>query len=196
MTAAFAGTITSAGVRRALRLLAEVLAESRGRLLIFGPLSPESAKNAGLTLPNVELRGLLSSPDLIRRFREEADLLFVPMSFEENDRANVEISFPSKLTDYTTVGIPLLIYGPDYSSAVRWAKENAGVAEVVSTEDQNVLVDRVLPIARDPEQRMALGRRALKVGNEYFSSDVALSRFHSTLCDPRLMAHRVCSQTA
>jgi hypothetical protein len=61
------------------------------------------------------------------------------MSFNAVDRANMEISFPSKLTDYTAVGLPLLIYGPHYCSAVQWARENPGVAEVVTADNAETL---------------------------------------------------------
>ena len=51
-----------------------------------------------------------------------------------SDRINMEMAFPSKLADCTATGLPLLIYGPAYCSAVTWARENPGVAEVVETE--------------------------------------------------------------
>ena len=130
-TIAFAGTINSPGYTRALVDLSNALSPMGGQLLIFGPLTPEQARQLGLDLPNVTVGGLLSWPNLITRLREQADALVVPMSFEACDRSNMEIAFPSKLADCTAVGVPLVIYGPEYCSAVRWARENAGVAEVV-----------------------------------------------------------------
>ena len=113
-TVAFGGTINSPGCARALKMLAASLAAVNGRLLIFGPLTSETARSAGLDGSNIVLGGLLKSAELITRLRAEADALFVPMSFDAVDRANMEVSFPSKLTDYTAVGLPLLVYGPPY----------------------------------------------------------------------------------
>ena len=143
---AFAGTINSSGYVRLLQQLAEQLARHGGTLLIFGPLTPAQAAGAGLTAPNIRLAGLLPSGELLERLRADADVLFVPMSFAAEDRSNMRMSFPSKLTDYTAVGLPLLICGPADCSAVRWAQANDGVAEVVTSEDAAAMraaVDRL-----------------------------------------------------
>lgn len=164
-TIAFAGTINSDGYIEALTELQNALKPVGGRLLIFGP------NQFGLDDPNTENRGLVSSSQLLTRLREEAHALFVPMSFDESDRGNMQMAFPSKLADYTATGLPLLIYGPAYCSAVVWARENSGVAEVV--EDNADLSNAINRLASDPSHRVALGQRALTVGREYFTHNRA-----------------------
>ena len=181
LTVAFAGTINTQGYILALRSLAEVLASLGGRLLIFGPFSDADARREGLDTPNVACRGLLSSQALMKCLREEVDVLFVPMSFEPGDRPNMEISFPSKLTDYTAVGLPLLIYGPEYCSAVRWANENFGVAEVVAKPDPSLLAAAVQRLAGSPKIRWQLGLSALEAGEKAFSHRSAVNQFHAAL---------------
>ena len=178
-TVAFAGTINSPGYTQALIALHDALAAVNGRLLIFGPLTPEQARQTALDLPNVTIGGLLSWPELMKRLREEADALFVPMSFDACDRSNMKMAFPSKLADCTGVGVPLLIYGPSYCSAVRWARENPGVAEVVEVEEGLGAVVRGL--AQDPVRRIELGRNALKVGGDYFSHEAVQAVFNRAL---------------
>jgi hypothetical protein len=71
-----------------------------GKLLLFGRLTAEQARKNGLHKANISIRGFIEkTEDLIAILREEADVLFIPMSFENDDRANMEINFPSKLTD-------------------------------------------------------------------------------------------------
>ncbi len=135
LTGAFAGSVNSEGYARSVLQLAECLGTMGGRLLLFGPLLPEDVRSRGLDLPHVVQCGLVSFRELIERCRAEADFLYVPMSFDPSDRANMELSFPSKLTDYTAAGLPLLIRGPAWCSAVRWAKENSGVAEVIEVRE-------------------------------------------------------------
>jgi glycosyltransferase involved in cell wall biosynthesis len=178
-TIAFAGTINSPGYTQALIALHEALMRVNGRLLIFGPLTPDEARQTGLDLPNVTVGGLLRWPELMTRLREEADALFVPMSFDGGDRSNMELAFPSKLADCTAVGVPLLIYGPDYCSAVRWANENPGVAEVV--QERKGLGDSVYRLANDPELRQTLGTRALQIGEKYFAYDAVCEVFNRAL---------------
>jgi len=179
LTIAFAGTINSNGYIRALVALQDALRPVAGRLLIFGPLTTEIARRVGLDNPITEICGLLSSADLMRRLRAEADALFVPMSFDASDRDNMEMAFPSKLADYTATGLPLLIYGPGYCSAVSWARENQGVAEVVEAEAD--LAKSIKCLANDPAFRVTLGKRALDVGRQYFSHARVQQVFHRAL---------------
>ena len=168
-TIAFAGSINSKGYIQALLALQEALERVGGRLLIYGPLTTDAAREVGLGRPHTIVRGLLSAADLIERLREEADALFVPMSFDPVDRTNMELAFPSKLADCTAIGLPLVIYGPAYCSAVRWARENDGVAEIVDRELVTQLSETLGRLAREPRLRVALGKRALEVGREHFA---------------------------
>ena len=178
---AFAGTINSSGYVRLLQQLAEQLVRHGGTLLIFGPLTPAQAAGAGLTAPNIRLAGLLPSGELLERLRADADVLFVPMSFADEDRSNMRMSFPSKLTDYTAVGLPLLICGPADCSAVRWAQSNDGVAEVVTSEDAAAMRTAVDRLCGDREYRLRLARTAQLVGDRDFSAARAEAILHAAL---------------
>jgi glycosyltransferase involved in cell wall biosynthesis len=180
-TIAFAGSINSVGYVKALVSLEKALETVDGRLLIFGPLTVDEARRAGLSSQRTVVRGMLNASDLMTRLREEADVLFVPMSFEPADRTNMELAFPSKLADCTAVGVPLLIYGPPYCSAVAWARENACVGEVVATDESVDLGQALERLACDPLWRVKLGRRALEVGRQYFAHDAVQQVFDGAL---------------
>ena len=185
---AFAGTINSPGYVTLLRRLAESLARVSAELLIFGPLDAAHADAAGLSLPNVRLGGLVTSAELVRRLRADVDVLFVPMSFADGDAANMRLSFPSKLTDYTAVGLPMLIWGPPDCSAVRWARENPGVAALVTSDSQrdlDAVVDRLLASL---EYRRALASKAQEIGQRDFSAATAAAVFQSALQVGRVSA--------
>jgi glycosyltransferase involved in cell wall biosynthesis len=180
-TVAFAGTINSDGYVKALTALSEALLGVSGRLLVFGPTTIAEARRLDLDLANISFCGLLQWPDLIARLRRDVDLLFVPMSFSEADSLNMEMAFPSKLADYTAVGLPLLIYGPPYCSAVHWAQENPGAAEVVQDEEIRSLTEVVHHLANAPAYRLLLAQRALDVGRRYFSHAAIHSLFSRAL---------------
>jgi glycosyltransferase involved in cell wall biosynthesis len=178
-TIAFAGTINSNGYIEALIAVQNALKPINGRLLIFGPLTRDVAEQVGLNDPNTEICGLLSASDLLKRLRAETHALFVPMSFAAADRTNMEMAFPSKLADYTATGVPLLIYGPNYCSAVAWAHENPGVAEVVEAEPD--LSTAIARLATNPDHRVSLGKRALDTGREYFTHARVQQLFYQSL---------------
>jgi hypothetical protein len=62
---------------------------------------------------------------------------------------------------------------------VIWARENPGVAEIVESEAE--LDSAVNLLANNPDKRIALGKRALRVGYEYFTHDRAQQVFHQSL---------------
>ena len=180
-TIAFAGSINSHGYIQALRALQEALEPVGGGLLIYGPMTAEAAREVGLDGPHTIVRGLLSAAELMQRLRGEADALFVPMSFDPVDRMNMELAFPSKLADCTAIGLPLVIYGPEYCSALRWARESVGVGEVVDTDLTPDLKTAIGRLASDPVLRVALGKRALEVGRQYFAHEAIQKVFIRTV---------------
>lgn len=49
-----------------------------------------------------------------------ADAFLVVMSFDPSLRRRMETSFPSKLPEYAQFGKPIIIWGPEYCSAIKW----------------------------------------------------------------------------
>jgi hypothetical protein len=178
LTVAFAGTINSLGIVASLKLLRSCLKRLGGKVLLYGPMSEIEAEEIGLAGPEVQICGLIPSEQLIGALRRNVDALIVPMSFLPQDRANMEISFPSKLTDYTSAGLPLLIYGPEYCSAIQWGKDNPGVAELVVQEGETKLMEALQRLQSDPQHRLALAKNAIAIGRRYFSYGTAFN----TLC--------------
>ena len=180
LTVAFGGTINSTGQRRQIGLVCDAVGKSGGTVHLFGPLNPDQCRAQGLDGPHVRFRGLLSSEEFKDRLRAEADVLLVPMNTDEEDAMNARISFPSKLVDYTAVGLPILMIGPDYCSAVRWARENEGVAEVVSREDVGE-ISAALTRLRVPAHRLRLAATAIQKGEQFFSYTPACALFRAGL---------------
>jgi hypothetical protein len=181
LTYGYAGSLGSSSYVRSVAALSAI-AKSRGdRLLIFSNLSPDGARAGGLAEPHVEMHPYIPFRQLIDVFRSRVDVLFVPMSFDPEDRLNAEIAFPSKLADYTTIGLPLLIQGPAYCSAIRWAGENAGVAAIVDNDSPELLRAATTELA-DPARRIELASNAIRIGRKYFSHEVAFQKFTSVVC--------------
>ena len=181
LVGAYAGSINSGSYVESVKSLAHALARVGGKLLLFGPHTLETLAVGQLKLPNVFAGGLLPSNELINRLRSEADFLFVPMSSEgARSDASLRTCFPSKLTDYTAAGLPILICGPEYCSAVRWARQNEPVAEVITSVNAAELQSALERLMK-PEHRAILATRALQVGSMQFSHAIAERVFHAAL---------------
>ena len=177
---AFGGTINTAGHVAALRDLASALATFGATLNIYGPLAHTEAEKVGLALDNVRLCGLISAGRFLETLRDEADVLFLPMSFAQVDRENMSFCFPSKLTDYTAAGLPIMIYGPEYSSAVRWSRDN-GDAVMTVTEEGVPALKHAAEMFCSPEFRATMARRAVGAGERTFNHSCCYELFRSCI---------------
>jgi len=178
---AYAGSINTRAYANSLISLAKVLEETGHHLVIYSPLSQESINQVGLNQLNITTHSLIPYQKLLHTLREEADILFVPMSFEEDHCFNMKIGFPSKLADYTAIGLPLLVWGPAYCSAVRWVKENPGVAELVENQEMTALADSIKKLTESPEYRYKLATNALIMGFNHFSHANVIQHFYQSL---------------
>jgi hypothetical protein len=181
LTVAFAGTLHP-GQIAPMRTMVKVLRVLNGRLLIYGPMTQEELDREGLSGPQVEYRGMLLPNDLIAAVRGEADLLYAPISFEEQWRGNSSMGFPSKLTDYSAAAVPMLIHGPSWASAVQWASQELGGALVLQDTAAGSLGGVLLQFQRDPQFRRRLAQGAAVAGHKYFSAKAAAAIFCSVLC--------------
>lgn len=65
--------------------------------------------------PALEIQVGSTDADL-RRFLEESWAIFLPYSFDDQQRAMVSTSFSLKFNNAITCGRPILVYGPEYAS--------------------------------------------------------------------------------
>jgi len=180
-TIAYAGTISGRGYFAALSTLSKALEPVGGRLLIHGPLTVAEAARIGLAQGNVTVGGLVDPEALPHRLVEKTDALFLPMSFADEDRANMRLGFPSKLADYTLLRMPILLFGPPDCSAAVWARSNPGALLAVTTEDTAALSSAVARLAGDAALRASLGQAAGEAGDRDFSHEAAFDAFQAAL---------------
>jgi len=95
---------------------------------------------------------------------DSADAFLVPMEFDPAMRRRMETSFPSKLIEFAQFGKPLVVWGPDYCSAVQWARER-NAALWVTDPDAKALVAALLALAdsRLEKDRLATASRCESV---------------------------------
>ena len=59
--------------------------------------------------------------------------------------------------------------GPAYGSALRWARGNPGMAELVESPERAALEIAIQRLVHQPDYRATLGRRALEEGERFFA---------------------------
>jgi glycosyltransferase involved in cell wall biosynthesis len=162
----FAGAITDS-VEDSLKFLAEILVTGKLQgiqpveLHLYTQVSPERIRDWGWDHPCISVHGWASQHELQSVLRS-ADILFLPFSFSEASRYAVQRAFPSKTADYLAAGKPILVFGPRYSSLVRYAEEQR-FAEVVEEFKEEVLARGIQRILSDSAHRSQLCQRSLVV---------------------------------
>lgn len=168
-----------------LETLAGALDRARARLVVFGPFGDDARRRLLALSSSIAFTGFVPYHEMIAGLRAAADVLFVPMTFAAADRDNQIVSFPSKLTDYTATGLPLLIYGPAYSSAVRWARTAEDVAEVVDQPGVEALAAALARLRDDAARRSRLAVNATVTGQQCFDAERARAVLASALQSAR-----------
>lgn len=164
----FAGAI-GYSVEDSLKMLARILITGKlqaygiqsAELHLYTQLNPERIHDWGWDHRCITVHPWVSQQQL-EVVLQKADILFLPYSFSEASRYAVESAFPSKTADYLAAGRPILVFGPQYSSLVRYAKEQ-GFAEVVDNFDEDVLARGIQRLLSDLVHRNQLCKRSLAV---------------------------------
>jgi len=99
-----------------------------------------------------------------------ADALLSVMSFEKEHELFMRTSFTTKFLDYVSFGKPVILWGPEYCTPVRVAREHGGAA-VVSAADASAVVCLCHKIARDTELNNKLSKQAVQLHQTLFNPD-------------------------
>jgi hypothetical protein len=99
-----------------------------------------------------------------------ADALLSVMSFEKEHELFMRTSFTTKFLDYVSFGKPVILWGPEYCTPVRVAREHGGAA-VVTSNDPTAVVSLCQRIAGDTELNQMLSKQALQLHQTLFNPD-------------------------
>lgn len=112
----------------------------------------------------------------VSRVQQEADILFLPLSFTEIPEV-IRSSAPGKTAEYLASGRPALVHAPAGSWVAQFAKER-GCAAVVDTSDVEMLTATLMRLRHDDGYCATLVANALRVAPE-FSCETAREAFWS-----------------
>lgn len=122
--------------------------------------------------PNVRLEGPLEN-EVVAQEMASADLLVLPVNFDDESVRYIRYSNPTKLPAYMISGTPILVYGPrgvdqvDRAQRDRWGY-------VVSEHGVAHIKTAIRTLVRDVALREKLGRRAQEVAQR--DHDIATVR--------------------
>ncbi|MGE5209474.1 MAG: hypothetical protein ACM3KL_09110 [Alphaproteobacteria bacterium] len=96
------------------------------------------------------------------------DAYLVVMFFDAAQRRRTETCFATKLVDYSRAGRPIVIWAPETSAVVQWARKNQ-TALCVTDPDARVLLAALADLKRDRTLQLQLATRARRAYETEFS---------------------------
>ncbi len=109
-----------------------------------------------------------------------ADVLLVVASFAPEDAMLMRTNFPSKLIEYCRFGRPVMIWGPEYSSGVQWARQHMA-AHVVTEHAPEAVIAAIRRLAQQPDEWQRLALAAQQAAQTLFEPDRLHAQFVSGL---------------
>ena len=165
----YVGSVQNFYGRMLCSLIEKIEATKDLEIVVVGPnadwplASVQRAKANGIYLG-------FKPPEEAAEVLANADVLLSVMSFEKGHELFMRTSFTTKFLDYVAFEKPVILWGPEYCTPVRVAREHGGAA-VVTTDDPGAVVSLCREIAADPALNEKLSKEALHLHQTLFNPD-------------------------
>lgn len=113
---------------------------------------------------------------------EAADVLLLPLDFDDHSVRFAHLSMPTKVTEYLAAGRPVLTYAPEESAVARYAREGAW-SLVVGERDSSLLEGALRRLLAEPVLRREMGDSGKRLAAERHDARRVRARFAQTLAE-------------
>ncbi|MGC2626667.1 MAG: glycosyltransferase [Candidatus Udaeobacter sp.] len=165
----YVGSVENFYGRMLCSLIERIEGTSDLEIIVVGPNADWPKQLLERALANGTYLGF-KPPEEAAEVLASADALLSVMSFEKEHELFMRTSFTTKFLDYVSFGKPVILWGPEYCTPVRVAREYGGAA-VVTAADAAAVVSLCHKIARDPEFNEKLSKQALQLHQTLFNPD-------------------------
>lgn len=131
--------------------------------------------------PALDSRPFLPVKELWRELLAGCDALLLPYPFNHEEATLYRTHFPTKLSEYCTLGLPLFLLGPACATGIRWGLDHPGTALVVTSREPAAWRHALLRLKQEPELRVQLAAGAQQIAGLEFAPAASHRRFHEAL---------------
>jgi glycosyltransferase involved in cell wall biosynthesis len=124
-------------------------------------------------------RGFIPAKELAQSL-ENFQAALVVMSFAPSHRRRMTTSFPSKMIDAMQLGLPVVIWGPEYCSAVKWARRGER-ALCVTDANPTAIRDALEELAASPAEQERLANLSREAAATDFNRERIQMQFMDAL---------------
>jgi glycosyltransferase involved in cell wall biosynthesis len=127
----------------------------------------------------VEYKSFVSYNDLPKVF-SAADFLILPYDFSRKSIKYLKYSMPTKAPEYMISGTPIIIFAPEVTAIVKYAKEYDW-AKVITENSINILSDAIKQLIENKELRQQIAQNAIKIAEENHNSIDVTNQFRKVI---------------
>lgn len=173
--AVYFGSLNSVSITAMINDFAHELARFGGALHAWGGLSPNIKASVPWKDRVFQHHGAFADRNQILAYcRRSCHYMYLPFSFVDE---NTSFSFPSKLVDYTLVGLPIIVQAPPSSPIGVWCADHPEAALFIGEPGREALGRAISTLLSSEDLRMRFAHGALKAGQESFSFKPHWQRF-------------------
>jgi glycosyltransferase involved in cell wall biosynthesis len=133
-----------------------------------------------VTGPVIKLHGPLTDDDEFFSTICAADILLIPVNFDQKSIDFIRYSMPTRVPAYLASGTPILVYGSPEVAQVQYAKI-FGWACVVEKNDKVELKSALYQLCKDSGFRKSVSKTAREVALHRHDANVVRSQFREAL---------------
>ncbi|MBM1105815.1 glycosyltransferase [Aurantibacter crassamenti] len=109
-----------------------------------------------------------------------ADFMILPYDFDPNGLAFIKYSMPTKASEYMASGTPIIIFAPEDTALVQYAKKKSWAA-VVTNNDCDELANKIKKLVVDLPLRENFAITAKKLAEERHNTDLVATEFRACI---------------
>jgi glycosyltransferase involved in cell wall biosynthesis len=165
----YVGSVENFYGRMLCSLIEKIEATNDLEIIVVGPNADWPAE----LLQRAKAKGIylgFKPPDEAAEVLASANTLLSVMSFEREHELFMRTSFTTKFLDYVAFGKPVVLWGPDYCTPFRVARQHGG-AVAVNQNNADAIVSACRQIARDTALNEKLSKEALQLHQTLFNPD-------------------------
>ncbi len=181
-TILYAGRV-GLGIDKSLKLIAKAVANVNAemglsvRFIIQAQKAPVWIKDHQLT----EHKGFVPYGDLPKEFGS-ADFLILPYDFSTKSLAYIKYSMPTKASEYMASGTPILIYAPENTALVQYAREHQWAA-IVNQQEIGLLTSTLKKLFTDKNLRQEIAGIAKKRAELNHDTKIVAKNFQKIIVE-------------
>lgn len=111
----------------------------------------------------------------------EADFLLLPYDFSEESIRYIRYSMPTKASEYMASGTPIIVFAPEVTALVQYAKKS-GWARVITENKTQILTEELKRLIEKKELRQKIAGNAIQTAEEHHSSVKVTAGFKNLIC--------------